>query len=90
MLETILAHQNPDGGFVYMRGKPYVYGHALMSSDADESALFPSWFRLLSVALINQLIPHPKADPTPWTFNRAPYLHYFPLEKVSGIRAGKR
>ncbi len=89
VLSVILEHQNPDGGFVYVRGKPYVYGHELMRSGVDESALFPSWFRLLSVALINQLIPHPKADPTPWKFNHAPYLHYFPLEKLTGLRAYK-
>lgn len=89
VLGTILQHQNPDGGLVYRRGKPYVYGHPLMSSGVDESALFPSWFRLLSIALINQLIPHPKADPTPWKFNRAPYLHYFPSGRLEAVRAGK-
>ena len=69
VLDTILEHQNPDGGLVYLRGKPYLYGTELMSSGIDQSAFFPSWFRLLSVALINQIVPHPKADPTPWRFN---------------------
>ena len=86
VLGTVLEHQNPDGGLVYLRGRDYEYGHPLMRSRADQSALFPSWFRLLSIALINQLIPHPLADPTPWRFNKAPYLHYFPTEKLERVK----
>lgn len=49
-LVWILSNQNADGGFVFRRNEPFVYGHRLMSSGRNESALFPTWFRTLSVA----------------------------------------
>lgn len=46
----ILANQNEDGGFVFtMNGKLH-YGHAKLSSLENESAMFPTWFRVLSIA----------------------------------------
>ncbi len=44
-----LANQNDDGGFVFRRNEALTYGHRLMSSGRNESALFPTWFRSLSV-----------------------------------------
>jgi hypothetical protein len=86
VLGTVIEHQNPDGGLVYRRGTPYTYGHDMMSSGADQSCLFPTWFRLLSVAIINQIVPHPQADTTNWTFNNCPYLHFFDEELVTQLK----
>lgn len=44
-----LANQNDDGGFVFRRNEALTYGHPLMSSRRNESALFPTWFRSLSI-----------------------------------------
>lgn len=49
-LVWMLANQNPDGGFVFRRNMPMTYGHHLMSSGKNESALFPTWFRALAIA----------------------------------------
>jgi hypothetical protein len=55
-LAWVLANQNEDGGFVFRRNEPLVYGHPLMRSSSNESALFPTWFRTLTVAyLVNFL-----------------------------------
>lgn len=48
----ILSQQNADGGFVFRRDEPFWYGHDLMSSGYNESAMFPTWFRTLCVAKI--------------------------------------
>lgn len=48
----ILSNQNDDGGFVFRRDEPFWYGSDIMSSKKNESALFPTWFRTLSLAYI--------------------------------------
>lgn len=55
----VLANQNEDGGFVFFRNEPFVYGHQEMSSQADESSMFATWFRTLTIAyLTNYLFGH--------------------------------
>ncbi|WP_304039868.1 hypothetical protein [Desulfovibrio piger] len=51
-LPWIFANQNKDGGFVFMRNRPLHYGHDHLSSKKNESAMFPTWFRILSLAHI--------------------------------------
>lgn len=46
----VLANQNEDGGFVFRRDEPLWYGSTVMSSMKNESAMFPTWFRLLCLA----------------------------------------
>ena len=46
----VLANQNDDGGFVFKLNEPFVYGHAQTSSLTNESHLFATWFRILSIA----------------------------------------
>lgn len=48
----ILGNQNEDGGFVFLRDAPFFYGDQQTSSQTNESALFPTWFRSLSIAYI--------------------------------------
>lgn len=48
----ILGNQNDDGGFVFLRDSVFAYGDKQTSSLKNESALFPTWFRSLSVAYI--------------------------------------
>lgn len=50
----ILFNQNEDGGFVFERNTPFTYGNQqILSSVADESNLFATWFRLVSLKLID-------------------------------------
>lgn len=53
-LAWVLSNQNDDGGFVFRRNESLAYGHRLMTSKVNESAMFPTWFRSLSVALLNE------------------------------------
>lgn len=51
-LAWVLANRNDDGGFTWIRGRAFTYGHPAMSSAADESELFGTWFRTLSLAFL--------------------------------------
>ena len=67
-----LANLNPDGGWVFKRHQACRYGHDLMTSPADHPTLFPTWFRLLSLAFLAQALPnHPLAS-LPWHFLDCP------------------
>jgi len=48
----VLSNQNDDGGFVFRRDEKFWYGHEEMTSEANQSALFPTWFRTLTVAYL--------------------------------------
>lgn len=69
-LDSIMTQRNADGGFVYRRGAPFVHmGIEATRSAPDVSNLFPTWFRLHTVALIAQVLRrHPLAR-VPWRFN---------------------
>lgn len=50
----VLGNQNEDGGFVFRRDEKFWYGHYEMSSGVNESAIFPTWFRTLSIAYLSE------------------------------------
>lgn len=58
-LRWVLANQMIDGGFVFRRFAEFKYGHELMKTDPEESSLFATWFRMLSVAYIGQALNLP-------------------------------
>lgn len=50
----ILFNQNDDGGFVFEKDTPFCYGgQKVLSSLAGESNMFATWFRCVSLELIN-------------------------------------
>jgi hypothetical protein len=48
----VLCNQVEDGGFVFRLEEKFVYGHKEMTSEINCGALFPTWFRCLSLAYI--------------------------------------
>jgi len=61
----ILRNQVADGGFVFRLFEPFRYGHLETSSGRNIGALFPTWFRFLSLIhahnhLQTKQIPHVK------------------------------
>jgi hypothetical protein len=53
-LPWVLSNMNEDGGFVFRRNSGFVYGHREMSSQPNESNLFATWFRTLSLAYLTR------------------------------------
>jgi len=72
----VLTNQMPEGGFVFVRDRAFEYGHPQLRAETGAGAMFPTWFRLLSLALIGRALPdHPLAS-IPWHFVRCPgYQH---------------
>lgn len=55
--EWVLFNQNLDGGFVFERGKKFSYGQQkALSSEVDESNMFATWFRCVSLELIDNYL----------------------------------
>lgn len=51
-LRWVLCNQVEDGGFVFRLYEPMTYGHREMSAGENQGALFPTWFRTLSLAYL--------------------------------------
>lgn len=73
----ILANMNQDGGFVFKRGQPFLYGHEKMYSAADESNMFATWFRTLSLAYIGKCLPESFPGGFAWHFEKIPGLQFW-------------
>jgi len=76
-LPWVLINMNDDGGFVFQRGEPFIYGHDRMSSKAEESAMFPTWFRTLSLAYLSKALPDSFLGNFNWQFPRCPGLQFW-------------
>lgn len=68
----IVTNRLPDGGFAFVQGRPYSYGHEQLSNPEGVSGTFPTWFRLLSLAQIGKALPDHPLGRYPWHFDRCP------------------
>lgn len=58
----ILFNQNQDGGFVFEKEARFSYGgQSVLSSAAGESNMFATWFRCVSLELINEFLEEKKS-----------------------------
>ncbi|MBN1569585.1 MAG: hypothetical protein JXA73_17200 [Acidobacteria bacterium] len=55
-LRWVSVNQMIDGGFVFRRFERFKYGHELMETNPEESSIFSTWFRMLSIAYISQVL----------------------------------
>lgn len=68
----VLTNINSDGGWVFRRGRSFRYGHDVMISAPDESTMFPTWFRTLSLAYLSRVVSDSPISRLPWTFIKCP------------------
>lgn len=73
----VLFNQNADGGWVFHRRQAFEYGHQLMRSEKEESAMFPTWFRTLSLAYLDQALATADRPALPWQFLNCPGLRFW-------------
>lgn len=78
-LKWVLVNQNEDGGFVFSRYAPFMYGHGNMSSVKNESAMFPTWFRTLSLACLSKVVDDSDLRKINWKFVDCPGLQFWHL-----------
>ncbi|MEI8352364.1 MAG: hypothetical protein WCG36_08630, partial [bacterium] len=75
--DWVLTNQMPDGGFVFIRNAPFEYGHSELRGERNSGAMFPTWFRLLSLALIGKAVPNHSLGQVPWRFLRCPGMQFW-------------
>jgi hypothetical protein len=75
--DWVLSNQAADGGFVFMREAAFEYGHAELRAGNGRGGMFPTWFRLLSLALLGRALPdHPLAS-MDWQFVNCPGMQFW-------------
>jgi len=81
----VLVNVNSDGGWVFRRGEKFCYGHKLMTAYINESSMFSTWFRTLSLAHLGKPLPDSPAGYFNWNFIDCPGLQFWNLaaEEVS-------
>jgi hypothetical protein len=75
--EWVLTNQMPDGGFVFVLERPFEYGHPQLRGEAGQGAMFPTWFRLLSLALIGMALPDSPLGQLDWQFTTCPGMQFW-------------
>lgn len=84
-LPWILANHNRDGGWVFRRYQRLEYGHPLMAAGPQESSMFPTWFRCLTLAYLFQIPVATETNPIKWRFLDCPgHQFFYPLQD-SGV-----
>jgi len=78
--EWVLANRMSDGGFVFILNRPFEYGHPELIGPAGTGAMFPTWFRTLSLAIIDQVMLDHSQDRYTWTFVRCPGFQFWSKE----------
>lgn len=70
LLESLLQKQMADGGFVYRLDEPFLYmGIKKTYCPANESNMFSTWFRVHTLALINEILDEKEIAGVKWKFN---------------------
>ncbi len=76
-LPRILQNQTPDGGFVFFLNRAFQYGHPELKGEINAGAMFPTWFRTLSVALMEKVLADNQTDHYPWYFTKCPNCQFW-------------
>ena len=87
-LQWVLYNFNPDGGACFKRHSPFRSGHDLMFSKANQSSLFATWFRTLTVAYGCDLlkIELPELEQCQFNFLDCPGLLHSPSGLVAAAK----
>ena len=71
-LAHILQRQMPDGGFVYQLDRPFTHmGIQKTGSPPNQSNLFPTWFRVHTLALMSEILTDEPILQWNWGFNNS-------------------
>jgi hypothetical protein len=69
-LNHILNMQMDDGGFVYRINEPFIHmGINKTASNANQSNMFSTWFRIHTLCLISEILNNEKSLDYNWGFN---------------------
>jgi hypothetical protein len=71
----VLSNQTADGGFVFFKGREFEYGHKELYGPEGRGAMFPTWFRTLTLAILHSA--ENNGDPSPFTFVHCPGFQFW-------------
>lgn len=78
-LPWVMTNLNPDGGWVFRRCESFQYGHPLMYTRKEESSMFPTWFRTLSLAYLWKVLAEELQANILWKFADCPGHQFWRL-----------
>ena len=55
-MKWVESNQTSDGGMEFIKDKDFVYGHPQLTGKAGYGAMFPTWFRTLTLALASHAL----------------------------------
>jgi hypothetical protein len=73
----VLRAQTPGGGWWFVRAKAFTYGHEQLAAGATEGAMFPTWFRTLSLAYLAKALPDSVVGGFDWQFGDCPGIQFW-------------
>lgn len=75
--QWVISNKTIDGGFTFIKDAAFEYGHPEMSSIAGQGAMFPTWFRLLSLGSISQSLFNFKIGDFKCIYVNCPGFHFW-------------
>jgi len=76
-LNHVLNNRNANGSFVFMRDRAFTYGHPLLAAEKNAGAMFPTWFRTLSLAYLAKALTDSPPANFDWQFCRCPGCQFW-------------
>jgi hypothetical protein len=73
----VLRAQSSDGGWYFVCDKDFTYGHEQLAAKAGQGAMFPTWFRTLSLACLGKALPQNTAGSVEWHFRKCPGIQFW-------------
>jgi len=73
----VLSNQTADGGFVFFKNGDFEYGHKQLFGQRNTGAMFPTWFRTLSLALTDTYICEINQTDSPYVFTNIPGFQFW-------------
>lgn len=84
-LPWLLKNQMQDGGFVFYLDKPFQYGHPELHGEKNKGAMFPTWFRTLTIALLGKALKDSFVGEYKWNFVGCPGFHFWSENGIGGL-----
>ncbi len=76
-LAWVLSNRVADNGFVFIRNSEMFYGSKYMFSGPREGSSFATWWRMLSLAIICQVVENHPLSSCPWMFVKCPGYQFW-------------
>ena len=77
--DWVLMNRTPDKGFAFIRNKEMFYGSKFMCSGRNEGSTFATWWRILSIAIMSQVVIKHELAKIHWQFLHCPGYQFWKI-----------